>query len=209
MIDSDTVRFVRAGYEFASSEVSEEIEEYTAAHSAALFAKARRTGRPYMTAALARINASWGKPQQARALRRREGGFASSRVQPVREQHRAGGRACRRARPLRGDLPSPRRRRIRGFERACAVYRARGTRRRLLPRRLRGALFHELELDEAGRVVRASIMTPTAQNIANLECDMRALAELLVEEGRGEDEIRLDIEKLVRAYDPCLSCGVH
>ncbi len=73
----------------------------------------------------------------------------------------------------------------------------------------RGALFHELELDEAGRVVRASIMTPTAQNIANLECDMRALAELLVEEGRGEDEIRLDIEKLVRAYDPCLSCSVH
>ena len=52
-------------------------------------------------------------------------------------------------------------------------------------------------------------MTPTAQNIANLECDMRALAELLVGEGRGVDDIRLEIEKLVRAYDPCLSCSVH
>ena len=67
----------------------------------------------------------------------------------------------------------------------------------------------ELELDGEGRVVRASILTPTAQNVANLEADMRLLAEMLVDEGCGEDVIRLEVEKLVRAYDPCLSCSVH
>ncbi|MEG0375575.1 MAG: nickel-dependent hydrogenase large subunit, partial [Raoultibacter sp.] len=73
----------------------------------------------------------------------------------------------------------------------------------------RGALFHDLTLDEEGKVVHASIMTPTAQNVANLEADMRLLAEMLAAEGKSEDVIRLEIEKLVRAYDPCLSCSVH
>ena len=73
----------------------------------------------------------------------------------------------------------------------------------------RGALFHALELDADGRVTHASIMTPTAQNVANLEADMRQLAEKLVEAGESQDVIRLEIEKLVRAYDPCLSCSVH
>ena len=54
-----------------------------------------------------------------------------------------------------------------------------------------------------------SILTPTAQNVANLEADMRLLAEKLVADGAAEDVVRLEIEKLVRAYDPCLSCSVH
>ena len=56
---SDTLRFVRAGYDFSAQDVEEEIEEYPVGHSAAFLARARRTGHPYMTAALARVNASW------------------------------------------------------------------------------------------------------------------------------------------------------
>ena len=73
----------------------------------------------------------------------------------------------------------------------------------------RGALFHILDLDGEGRVERASILTPTAQNIANLEADMAQLAEKMVAADYDEAMIRLEIEKLVRAYDPCLSCSVH
>ena len=73
----------------------------------------------------------------------------------------------------------------------------------------RGVVLHELELDDDGRVVHASIATPTSQNVANLEDDMRQLAEMLVAEGVDEPTIRLRIEELVRAYDPCLSCSVH
>ena len=73
----------------------------------------------------------------------------------------------------------------------------------------RGVVLHELELDDAGNVVHASIITPTSQNVANLECDMRKLAELMVAQGADEPTVKLEIEKLVRAYDPCLSCSVH
>ena len=66
-----------------------------------------------------------------------------------------------------------------------------------------------LQLDSAGRVVRASIVAPTSQNVANLENDIRQLAEKLVAEGVDEPAIRLCVEELIRAYDPCLSCSVH
>ena len=65
-------------------------------------------------------------------------------------------------------------------------------------------------MDGEGRVERASIMTPTAQNVANLEADMRLLAEKLVAEAlRCRRQSAWRVEKLVRAYDPCLSCSVH
>ena len=73
----------------------------------------------------------------------------------------------------------------------------------------RGTVFHQLELDDAGRVVHATIMTPTAQNCANLESDMRVLAEKLIANGAEAPEVRTEVEKLVRAYDPCFSCSVH
>ena len=38
---------------------------------------------------------------------------------------------------------------------------------------------------------------------------MRILAERLVADGAERDDVQLEIEKLVRAYDPCLSCSVH
>ena len=73
----------------------------------------------------------------------------------------------------------------------------------------RGVVFHDLEFDDAGRVVHASIITPTAQNLGALEADMRQLAGILAEENLDEEYIRMEIAKLVRAYDPCISCSVH
>lgn len=71
----------------------------------------------------------------------------------------------------------------------------------------RGTLYHSYEIDDDGFVTGADIITPTAQNLANLEHDMRAFAPTVVAEPR--DEFVLMIERLVRAYDPCLSCSVH
>jgi sulfhydrogenase subunit alpha len=75
----------------------------------------------------------------------------------------------------------------------------------------RGTLFHEYELDGEGLVVSANVITPTAQNLANTERDLRRAAEnLLVEEPRRDDaELRLSLEMVARAYDPCISCSVH
>lgn len=71
----------------------------------------------------------------------------------------------------------------------------------------RGTLYHTLEYDEQGRVVAGDVITPTAQNLANLEADMRRFAPTVV--GKPREEFIADVERLVRAYDPCLSCAVH
>lgn len=71
----------------------------------------------------------------------------------------------------------------------------------------RGTLYHSIEVDDQGLVVTGNVITPTAQNLANLEADMRAFAPAVAH--LPEEEFVLNIERLVRAYDPCLSCAVH
>ena len=74
----------------------------------------------------------------------------------------------------------------------------------------RGTLVHDVEFDEAGQVVHANIITPTVHNLSDTEHNVFQVAELLANRGgpmRGT--IRPGWEKLVRAYDPCLSCSVH
>ena len=45
------------------------------------------------------------------------------------------------------------------------------------------------------------------QNIANLEADMRSLVPQILD--KPVEAMQLDLEMLVRAYDPCISCSVH
>jgi sulfhydrogenase subunit alpha len=71
----------------------------------------------------------------------------------------------------------------------------------------RGTLYHSYAVDDDGIITRGDVITPTAQNLANLEADMRAFAPTIV--GRPPEEFMLLVEKLVRSYDPCLSCSVH
>jgi sulfhydrogenase subunit alpha len=71
----------------------------------------------------------------------------------------------------------------------------------------RGTLFHYYEIDQAGRITAADVITPTAQNFANLEDQLRATVRDGVE--ASEDELRHRLEIVARAYDPCVSCSVH
>jgi coenzyme F420-reducing hydrogenase alpha subunit len=71
----------------------------------------------------------------------------------------------------------------------------------------RGTLYHSYAVDDDGFVTRGDVITPTAQNLANIEADMRAFAPTVAD--RSEAEFALLIEELVRSYDPCLSCSVH
>lgn len=72
----------------------------------------------------------------------------------------------------------------------------------------RGVLFHEYSFGPDGRCSAANAVIPTSQNIANIEADMRAFAPDMLR-ALGRDDIRLQLEMLVRAYDPCISCSVH
>jgi coenzyme F420-reducing hydrogenase alpha subunit len=71
----------------------------------------------------------------------------------------------------------------------------------------RGILFHHYTYDDTGIVQDANCVIPTNQNHNNIQKDMDSLAPTLV--NRPEDEVRLALEMLVRAYDPCISCSTH
>lgn len=71
----------------------------------------------------------------------------------------------------------------------------------------RGTLYHSYRFDEEGRLAEADIATPTAQNLANVEKDLRVCVEGLIQE--SNESITSKLEMIVRAYDPCISCAVH
>ncbi len=71
----------------------------------------------------------------------------------------------------------------------------------------RGILFHDYTFNENGILTNANCIIPTNQNHNNIQKDMDALAPTIL--NRPEAEIRLMLEMLVRAYDPCVSCSTH
>ncbi|MEM2918152.1 MAG: Ni/Fe hydrogenase subunit alpha [Candidatus Altiarchaeota archaeon] len=71
----------------------------------------------------------------------------------------------------------------------------------------RGLLFHDYKLDEKGKVLKANILPPTTQNLKNIEDDITQILPKIL--NRSEEEIKLELEKLIRSYDPCISCSTH
>jgi len=71
----------------------------------------------------------------------------------------------------------------------------------------RGLLIHHYECDERGIFRNANCIIPTNQNTHNIELDMLKLVPEII--NQSPEEIRLSLEMLVRAYDPCISCSVH
>jgi coenzyme F420-reducing hydrogenase alpha subunit len=72
----------------------------------------------------------------------------------------------------------------------------------------RGVLWHRYEFDVDGRVVSARIVPPTSQNQARIEEDLHA-SLLAFGLDHDEDALRLHCEKVIRNYDPCISCATH
>jgi coenzyme F420-reducing hydrogenase alpha subunit len=71
----------------------------------------------------------------------------------------------------------------------------------------RGTLIHSYSFDSRGRCAAADIVTPTAINQAAMERDLFFLAKEL--EDADEIVMTTALERVVRAYDPCISCAVH
>ena len=71
----------------------------------------------------------------------------------------------------------------------------------------RGVLIHRYAFDARGLCTAADIVTPTAINQAAIERDLLAVARSM--KGADEQEMSSALERLVRAYDPCISCAVH
>ena len=71
----------------------------------------------------------------------------------------------------------------------------------------RGLLYHRYRINDQGLVEFARIVPPTAQNYHRMEDDLRAILPGILEQ--TEAEIAHACEKLIRTYDPCISCSTH
>lgn len=70
----------------------------------------------------------------------------------------------------------------------------------------RGTLYYWLDIDD-GKIRHANLVIPTAQNLINMREDIRQMVEQLLDQ--GEKAIKKEAEKIIRAYDPCMSCASH
>jgi sulfhydrogenase subunit alpha len=71
----------------------------------------------------------------------------------------------------------------------------------------RGLIYHRYKIDDEGKIVFAKIVPPTSQNQRQIETDLEAYLPSLLD---GDDQqTALACERLIRTYDPCISCSTH
>ncbi|WP_415889440.1 Ni/Fe hydrogenase subunit alpha [Neptuniibacter sp. SY11_33] len=72
----------------------------------------------------------------------------------------------------------------------------------------RGLLWHRYTVDKAGLITEAKIVPPTSQNQARIEQDLLySLSKFGLDQ--PDELLRLHSEKVIRNYDPCISCATH
>ena len=76
----------------------------------------------------------------------------------------------------------------------------------------RGTLYYALEIEE-GKVKELKLVIPTAQNLVNMKKDVEQIVSGLCATEIGKEELEkhiiFEVSKLIRAYDPCMSCASH
>lgn len=71
----------------------------------------------------------------------------------------------------------------------------------------RGILYHMAKVNSQGVIEDYDVIVPTAQNQINIENDLKKYFQ----ENLAKDEVtlKMDAEKIIRAYDPCMSCATN
>ena len=76
----------------------------------------------------------------------------------------------------------------------------------------RGTLYYALNIED-GKVKELKLVIPTAQNLVNMKKDVEQIVSGLCATDIGKEELEkhiiLEVSKLIRAYDPCMSCASH
>lgn len=71
----------------------------------------------------------------------------------------------------------------------------------------RGILYHRYRVDGDGLILEAKIVPPTSQNQRRIEEDLRAYMPRVLD--LSNEQAALGCEKVIRCYDPCISCATH
>jgi sulfhydrogenase subunit alpha len=193
---------VLGGRGFRAKDYAKNIEEETVYRSTAKYS--RHLGKPYMVGALPRLNINHRNlsPSAKSLLKKYKvrlpsfSPFANNIAQAVEMVH-----FCDRAeevlekysgKGMRKESPELRPRAGEGIA-ACEAP--------------RGTLYHHYRFDKNGKCAFANIITPTCQNVRNMEYDLQNFLPSIIS---GSDEgVKHMLQMLIRAYDPCFSCSTH
>jgi coenzyme F420-reducing hydrogenase alpha subunit len=73
----------------------------------------------------------------------------------------------------------------------------------------RGTLYYKLEIKSDATIKKGDIIVPTGQNQILMERAIYELVEKLLNLNTPKNKIIEEIGKLIRAFDPCMSCAAH
>jgi coenzyme F420-reducing hydrogenase alpha subunit len=71
----------------------------------------------------------------------------------------------------------------------------------------RGLCYHTYRIDDAGRILKATIIPPTSQNQRQIEDDLRGVISRNLD--LSDADLQWRCEQAIRNYDPCISCATH
>lgn len=71
----------------------------------------------------------------------------------------------------------------------------------------RGLIYHRYQVDDEGKVTLAKIVPPTSQNQRQIELDLIDWLPTILSD--NDQQTADDCERLIRSYDPCISCSTH
>lgn len=71
----------------------------------------------------------------------------------------------------------------------------------------RGILFHMAQVSKDGVIEDYNVIVPTSQNQITIENDLKKYFNENIE--KSQEELHHAAEKIIRAYDPCMSCSTN
>lgn len=71
----------------------------------------------------------------------------------------------------------------------------------------RGILYHMAKVNQKGIIEDYDVIVPTAQNQINIENDLKKYFNENLD--KGEETLKWEAEKIIRSYDPCMSCATN
>lgn len=71
----------------------------------------------------------------------------------------------------------------------------------------RGTLYHKLEINKNGTIEKGEVIVPTGQNQLSIELDIAEFIQNNLD--MSKKRLAYECEKIIRAYDPCMSCASH
>jgi coenzyme F420-reducing hydrogenase alpha subunit len=180
------------------------VRESQVAHSTALHAKIRKDGceSPYLVGPIARVNLNAEKLPAEIATTLKQCGIS----RPIMNT-RMGiiARSIELSYALHEAM-----RIIRAYEAPSAPSvhsEPRGGEAAWITEAPRGMLIHRYELDHEGYVKDCALIPPTSQNLALMEIDLRDFIQNHI--NKPTEFLKKESERIVRSYDPCISCSVH